>query len=140
MTISQRETSMDVLAWLEGLGLAQYGEVFASNDIDGELLRDLTAEDLKELGIASLGHRKKLLAAIAALGPDGGAARPPADAAPASYTPRHLTERILGARATLEGERKQVTVLFADVKGSLALIETLDPEEARQILDTASAP
>ena len=128
---------MDVGAWLEGLGLGQYHEVFASNDIDGELLRGLTADDLKELGIASFGHRKRLLAAIADLGPDGGSRSLPADPTPEAYTPRHLAERILGARAGLEGERKQVTVLFADVKGSFALIETLDPEDARQILDAA---
>ena len=128
---------MDVGAWLEGLGLGQYHEVFASNDIDGELLRGLTADDLKELGIASFGHRKRLLAAIADLGPDGGSRSLPADPTPEAYTPRHLAERILGARAALEGERKQVTVLFADVKGSFALIETLDPEDARQILDAA---
>ncbi len=128
---------MDVGAWLEGLGLGQYHEVFASNHIDGELLRGLTADDLKELGIASFGHRKRLLAAIADLGPDGGARSLPVDPMPEAYTPRHLAARILGARAALEGERKQVTVLFADVKGSLALIETLDPEDARRILDAA---
>ncbi len=128
---------MDVGAWLAGLGLGQYHEVFASNDIDGELLRGLTADDLKELGIASFGHRKRLLAAIAGLGPDGGARPAPEPAAPAAYTPRHLAERILGARSALEGERKQVTVLFADVKGSLALIEHADPEDARRILDAA---
>ena len=59
---------MDVRAWLEAHDLGQYAEVFASNDIDAELLCTLTADDLKELGIASLGHRKKLLAAIAGLG------------------------------------------------------------------------
>ena len=51
--------------------------------------------------------------------------------------PRHLAERVLRSRAALEGERKQVTVLFADVKGSLALIEYADPEDARRILDAA---
>jgi class 3 adenylate cyclase len=130
---------MDVGAWLEAHGLGRYREVFASNDIDGELLRGLTADDLKELGVASLGHRKKLLAAIAALDAQDGSAPLSADAAPEIYTPRHLAERILGARAALEGERKQVTVLFADVKGSLALIEHADPEDARRLLDAALA-
>ena len=129
---------MDVGAWLEGLGLGHYHEVFASNDIDGELLRGLTADDLKELGIASFGHRKRLLAAIADLGPAPGSPAPAAAAPPEAYTPRHLAARILEARSALEGERKQVTVLFADVKGSLALIETLDPEDARRILDAAT--
>jgi class 3 adenylate cyclase len=52
-----------------------------------------------------------------------------------SYTPTHLAEKILASRATLEGERKQVTVLFADLKGSLELLADRDPEEARQLLD-----
>jgi class 3 adenylate cyclase len=55
--------------------------------------------------------------------------------APVSYTPGHLTEKILTSKAALEGERKQVTVLFADVKGSMELLADRDPEEARQILD-----
>src|SRR5213083_3617727 len=61
------------------------------------------------------------------------AAEPPR--APRDYTPRHLAEKILGSRAALEGERKQVTVLFADVKGSMDLAEQLDPEEWHRILD-----
>src|SRR5262245_31427845 len=58
-----------------------------------------------------------------------------APAAPASYTPKHLADRILTSRAALEGERKQVTVLFADVKGSMDLQEGLDPEEWHRIMD-----
>ena len=125
---------MDVGAWLEGLGLGQYGEVFASNDIDRDLLRGLSADDLKELGVASLGHRKKLLAAIAELD-RASDQRPPSSRE--LRAPRHLAERVLRSRAALEGERKQVTVLFADVKGSLALIEHADPEDARRLLDAA---
>src|SRR5690348_9455926 len=56
-------------------------------------------------------------------------------ASPAAYTPKHLAEKILTSRAALEGERKQVTVLFADVKGSMELAEQIDPEEWHQILD-----
>src|SRR5215475_3798667 len=56
-------------------------------------------------------------------------------AAPASYTPKHLAERILRSKAALEGERKHVTVLFADVKGSMELLADRDPEEARKLLD-----
>src|SRR5439155_14315948 len=65
------------------------------------------------------------------------------DARPASYTPRHLAERILAehaameARGATEGERKTITALFADIKGSMALIEDLDPEDARAIVDPA---
>jgi len=58
-------------------------------------------------------------------------------AVPEAYTPSHLAEKILTARSDLEGERKQVTVLFADIKGSTELIEGLDPEEARRLLDPA---
>src|SRR3954454_4096279 len=60
---------------------------------------------------------------------------PEAPPAPASYTPQHLAERIISSRGALEGERKQVTVLFADLKGSMELLADRDPEEARRILD-----
>ena len=59
---------LDIDSWLRGIGLAQYAELFRANDIDGELLGRLTSDDLKEIGVASLGHRKQLLEAIAALG------------------------------------------------------------------------
>ena len=55
--------------------------------------------------------------------------------APAAYTPKHLAEKILTSRSALEGERKQVTVLFADVKGSMDLAEQIDPEERHRIMD-----
>ena len=64
-----------------------------------------------------------------------GAAIVSSSASPEAYTPKHLAERILTAKAALEGERKQVTVLFADLKGSMELIADRDPEEARQLLD-----
>ncbi len=70
---------MDVARWLESLGLRQYAEAFKANDIDEALLGDLTDDDLEKLGVASLGHRKKLLKAIAALAP---AATPPERAVP----------------------------------------------------------
>src|SRR5262245_34658162 len=65
------------------------------------------------------------------------ASRPiePRFAAPQSYTPKHLAEKILTSKSAMEGERKQVTVLFADLKGSMALLADRDPEEARQLLD-----
>ena len=59
----------------------------------------------------------------------------PRFASPETYTPKHLAERIINSRAALEGERKQVTVLFADLKGSMELLADRDPEEARRILD-----
>ena len=58
---------MDIAAWLDGLGLKQYEEAFRGNHIDRELLATLTSDDLREMGVASVGHRKRLLAAIAAL-------------------------------------------------------------------------
>src|SRR5262252_9576871 len=60
--------SMDVAAWLRGLGLEQYAPAFRDNDVDGEVLPELTADDLISIGVTSVGHRRKLLAAIAALG------------------------------------------------------------------------
>src|SRR5499427_187296 len=69
----------------------------------------------------------------------GAAPSPPAPALPErppqAYTPAYLAEKILSSRTALEGERKQVTVLFADLKGSLELLADRDPEEARQLLD-----
>lgn len=94
---------VDVQRWLDELGLRAYGPAFARNDIDGETLPTLTHADLKALGVASLGHRKKLLAAIAGL-----------RGRPASHDPGPLAEP--------EGERKLVTVLFADIVGSTDLV------------------
>ena len=71
---------MDVAEWLRGLGLDQYASAFRANDIDAEVLRRLTAEDLRELGVASVGHRRRLLDAIAALS-DGNAVDPERPAA-----------------------------------------------------------
>ncbi len=128
---------MDVSAWLLELKLGEYAASFAENKIDSELLRQLTDDDLKALGVSALGDRKRLLAAIIALDEGVAAARveqAPATSdetrAPLAYTPNHLAERILSSRHALEGERKHVTMLFADIKGSTALIENLDPEEA----------
>ena len=59
---------MDVAAWLEGLGLERYAPAFRDNEIDWEILPKLTSEDLKEIGIIAIGHRRKLLDAIAAIG------------------------------------------------------------------------
>ena len=70
--------------------------------------------------------------AAAPLAADSGAKGPKN---PESYTPKHLAEKILTSKAALEGERKQVTVLFADVKGSMELLADRDPEEARKLLD-----
>ena len=67
MDSSSSATTKDVAEWLRGLGLEQYGPAFRDNDIDGEVLRQLTSEDLRELGVRSIGHRRRLLDAIFAL-------------------------------------------------------------------------
>jgi hypothetical protein len=78
---------MDVVVWLRSLGLGKYEAVFRENEIDETVLPDLTAEDLKELCVTALGHRRKLLAAIAALSNDAIGKKPSVDAATASDTP-----------------------------------------------------
>ena len=120
-----------LLTWLRELGLERYGAVFAENDVDLDALPLLTDAELEKLGV-SLGHRKKLLRAIEGLRTSGTVAPV---RSPASYTPKHLAEKILTSKSALEGERKQVTVLFADLKGSMELLADRDPEEARKILD-----
>src|SRR3954466_11193810 len=105
---------MDVSAWLCSLGLEQYVGAFRDNGVEGEVLGDLSDADLQGLGIAPLGHRKKLLKAIAAL-----AAKPASAAGEASPS----------QPAAGEGERRQVTVLFADIAGYTELSRRLGPEE-----------
>ena len=80
---------MDIVVWLRSLGLGQYEAVFRQNDIDETVLPNLTADDLKELGVASLGHRRKLLDAVAALRAD-------ANASPATIPDFAATEVSLG--------------------------------------------
>jgi class 3 adenylate cyclase/tetratricopeptide (TPR) repeat protein len=126
--------------WLKSLGFEQYVDCFAENDIDFSILHDLTDQDLEKIGVRSLGHRRKLLRAIADLERIENRATAEAPVAvrfssPESYTPKHLAERILTSKSALEGERKQVTVLFADLKGSMELLADRDPEEARKLLD-----
>ncbi|UWU75466.1 AAA family ATPase [Bradyrhizobium huanghuaihaiense] len=117
---------MDVAAWLCGLGLGQYEQAFRENDIDAEVLMDLTAEDLIGLGVASIGHRRKLLAAIAALRAGSISATTPDTAAPAALSGKALLAP--------EAERRQLTVMFVDLVGSTALAARLDPEEMAEVL------
>ena len=104
--------------WLEKLGMSEYAERFAESDIDTSVLRDLTDQDLKELGV-SLGHRRKMLRAIAEL----------ASAAPTSPQPT-LTE----PKPQDTAERRQVTVMFSDLVGSTALSARMDPEDLREVI------
>ena len=117
---------MDIVVWLRSLGLGKYEVLFRENDIDETVLPNLTAEDLKELGVASLGHRRKLLEAIAALHGDASGKAPPVDAATASRTSSALPED--------RAERRQVTVMFSDLVGSTALSARMDPEDLREVI------
>jgi class 3 adenylate cyclase/tetratricopeptide (TPR) repeat protein len=111
---------MDVAEWLRGLGLEQYAPAFRDNDIDGEVLRRLTGEDLRELGVRSIGHRLRLLDAISALG------------AVSADVPSTGSSPDVPAQA--EAERRQLTVMFCDLVGSTALSAQLDPEDLREVI------
>jgi class 3 adenylate cyclase len=112
---------MDLGGWLRRLGLEQYEAAFRENEIDDTVLLRLTAEDLRELGVGSVGHRRKLLDAIAALRTEA-SAQVPLSAAP--------PETDKAARET--AELRQVTVMFADMVGSTALSTRMDPEDLRR--------
>jgi class 3 adenylate cyclase/tetratricopeptide (TPR) repeat protein len=109
---------VDVEAWLKGLGLEQYAEAFARNDVDGDTLSKLTAEDLTDIGVKSVGHRRRLLDAINQL-----------DKAEPESIPSPET------KAGLEGERRQVTVLFADIAGYTKISSELGAEKTHALLN-----
>ncbi|MDJ1159517.1 adenylate/guanylate cyclase domain-containing protein [Chelatococcus sp. SYSU_G07232] len=117
---------MDVAAWLQSLGLQQYEPAFRENAVDAEVLPQLTADDLKELGVVAVGHRRKLLAAIAVL------REAAATTAPVEAPKPALSE---GAEEE-EGERRQVAVLFADLTGYTRLSRELDAEALHDLLDS----
>src|SRR3974377_2042473 len=111
---------MDIVVWLRSLGLGRYEAAFRDNEIDETVLPNLTAEDLKDLGVSIVGHRRKLLDAIAVLRVDaGGKAPPPAARAPIDRSAKDTAER------------RQVTVMFSDLVGSTALSARMDPEDPR---------
>jgi class 3 adenylate cyclase/tetratricopeptide (TPR) repeat protein len=111
---------MDVAAWLQDLGLERYVPAFRDNDIDAEVLRKLTAEDLISIGVTSVGHRRKLLDAVASLGM----------AVPATV----VRAPAPGAPAQVDAERRQLTVMFCDLVGSTALSTRHDPEDLRELI------
>ena len=117
---------MDIVVWLRSLGLGKYEAAFRENEIDETVLPSLTEEHLKQLGVTALGHRVKLLDAIAALRSDASAKAPPADAATASSAPSASPED--------RAERRQVTVMFSDLVGSTALSARMDPEDLREVI------
>jgi len=111
---------MDIEAWLKGLGLERYAPAFRDNEIDWEVLPKLTSEDLREIGVAAIGHRRKLLDAIAALG--------------VSMPTAAVTEGVSDSAASADAERRQLTVMFCDLVGSTALAARLDPEDLREVI------
>ena len=112
-----------VKEWLASLGLSEYADRFAEHRIDFSILQDLTDKDLKEeLGIVLLGDRRRLLRAIAELA--GTASTASQLALRPELSPRN------------EAERRQVTVVFADLVGSTALSTSMDPEDLREVIST----
>ena len=124
---------MDVGGWLRSLGLGQYEANFRDNKIDADVLPQLTADDLKDLGVSAVGDRRRLLAAIAALSVE----TPSASVAPSPPKPRPAR----GFR--ISAERRPITVMFCDLVGSTSLVAKLDAEDWRNLvndyLDEASA-
>jgi class 3 adenylate cyclase len=117
---------MDVVVWLRSLGLGKYEAAFRENEIDETVLASLTHDTLKEIGVTAVGHRLKLLNAIAALRSDTGAKQPSAGAASTSAAPSAPPED--------RAERRQVTVMFSDLVGSTALSARMDPEDLREVI------
>jgi len=107
--------AMDVAEWLRDLGLSEYVAVFDSNAITTDLLPTLTADDLKDLGVTIIGHRRRLLNAILALRTDTEPVAEPGAAEPFA-------------------ERRQVSVMFCDISGSTALSTRLDPEDLSTVV------
>jgi len=105
---------VDIAGWLRGLGLEQYEPAFRANDVDAEVLPRLTPDDLISIGVTSVGHRRRLLDAIATL---------------AGETPASLHTRVRP-----DAERRQLTVMFCDLVGSTQLSARLDPEDLRRII------
>ena len=114
---------MDIATWLRRLGLQQYEQAFRDNAIGAAVLPELTADDLKDLGVTLVWHRRKLLAAITALRCEDSSRLPAAD------------------KGVPAAERRQITVMFCDVVDSTALSTRLDPRTCAMFwVRTRSAP
>ena len=127
---------MDVGVWLRSLGLGQYEATFRDNEIDGAVLPKLTVDDLKDLGVAVVGHRRKIMSAIEELNAKSVARTEVMEALP--------TQAALPVSASPDGaERRPITVMFCDLVGSTSLAANLDAEDWRNLvnayLDEASA-
>ena len=124
---------MDVGGWLRSLGLGQYEANFRENKIDVDVLPQLTADDLKDIGVSAVGDRRRLLAAIAALsGPT-----------PSTNAPASSSKQAPGKGLEISAERRPIAVMFCDLVGSTSLAARLDAEDWRNLvgayLDEASA-
>ena len=111
---------MEIVAWLRSLGLERYEAAFRDNEINWAVLPKLTTDDLKDIGVTAVGHRRMLLEAIAALS--------------ASAAASAVTAGVSDAFAGADAERRQLTVMFCDLVGSTPLSTRFDPEDLREIL------
>ena len=133
---------MDIGAWLRELGLGQYEAAFRDNAVDGAILPKLTADDLKDIGVIAVGHRRRLVDAIAALSLSGDSSD---RLAASSAVPPSMSSRPEApvSTAIASAERRPITVMFCDLVGSTSLAARLDPEDWRNLvgsyLDAASA-
>ena len=116
---------MDMGEWLRSIGLGQYEAAFRDNEIDDDVLRKLTADDLKDLGVTIVGHRRKIMTVIAELSASA--------AAPAAAAGTERLPPIIETTQT-SAERRQLTVLFCDLAGSTAMSARLDPEDMRDVI------
>jgi class 3 adenylate cyclase/predicted ATPase len=121
---------LDIRAWLRELDLERYAEAFVANEIDADILPRLTADDLKDLGVALVGHRRRMLDAIASLRAAG--TLDTSDPA-VSSTLAAISD---SETVRLAAERRQLTVLFVDLVGSTALSARLDPEAMGELIRT----
>src|SRR3954464_650750 len=121
---------MDVADWLRALGLDQYEAAFRANDVDAEVLPTLTAEELKDTGVSSIRHRRRLLEAIAALR---------LQATPGETPIQISSSPTLTEPTGNTAERRPLSVMFCDLIGSTALSARLDPEDLREVIRSYQA-
>lgn len=144
--VDEKASPADVGTWLDGLGLSTYRETFLANDVDAGTLPLLTTQDLRDLGVTSIGHRRRLLDAISRLmaagispedrGRDADAFDPPAGLHEASPPTWPVRPKAAGRSETVPAERRQVTMLFSDLVGFTRLATRFDPEVTHDILST----
>src|SRR5262245_17811452 len=141
MAMTFEEILNQAIAMLQRQGRVSYRALKRQFDLDAAYIEDLKLELIEVHRVAVDQDHTMLVWTGGATPPPPPAAAPGADRVrqpdtmPLTYTPPYLAEKILTSRSALEGERKQVTVLFADLKGSMELLADRDPEEARQLLD-----